>query len=69
MKLRGKVIKTFNDKDTKKVYTPKDDYKDADVFEADRPRYEELYYKGYVEKGELVEDNNRLQIKEFKRDN
>ena len=67
MKLTGKVLKPFNDsKDNFKEYTPKDDYKDADVFTAERERYEDLYRKGYVEKGKLVEDKKSFKFEENK---
>lgn len=56
MKLQGKVLKSFNDKETGKLYTPKDEYKEADLFVADKPRYEKLYSLGYVEKGKLYEE-------------
>ena len=66
MKLKGKVLKRFNDKNTNILYEPKTDYKDADIYEAEKQRYEELFYKGYVEKGELVENNNRFKTEKLK---
>lgn len=60
MKLQGKVLKAFNDKNTGKLYRPKDEYKDADVFEADENRYLELFHWGYVEKGKVVDKKDNL---------
>lgn len=55
MKLRGKVLKAFNDgKDNNKRYSPADEYKEADIFEADKDRYIDLEKKGFVGKGEKV---------------
>jgi hypothetical protein len=55
MKLRGEVLKAFNDiKDHQKRYAPADDYKEADIFEADIERYRELEIQKYVGKGEKV---------------
>lgn len=55
MKLKGEVLKAFNDsKDNFKRYTPADEYKEADIFEADVERYSDLERKGYVGKGEKV---------------
>ena len=57
MKLMGEVLKPFNDgQDGFKVYTPKDEYKDADIFVAERERYEDLERRGYVGKGKKVEE-------------
>ena len=55
MKLKGKVLKAFNDsKDNNKRYSPADEYKEADIFEADKDRYTDLEKKGFVGKGEKV---------------
>ncbi len=55
MKLRGEVLKAFNDiKDNQKRYAPADKYKEADIFEADIERYRELEIQKYVGKGEKV---------------
>lgn len=55
MKLRGEVLKAFNDsKDNFKRYTPADEYKEADIFEADKDRYTDLERKGFVGKGEKI---------------
>lgn len=55
MKLRGEVIKAFNDiQDNQKRYAPADDYKEADIFEADVERYTDLERKRFVGKGEKV---------------
>lgn len=63
MKLQGKVLKNFNDKKTGKTYKAKDDYKEADLYVADRERYEELYNKGFVEKGKIYQDTSVLNTK------
>ena len=48
--------KAFNDiKDNYKLYTPKNKYKDADIFTADEERYEELRIKGFVGEGKETE--------------
>jgi hypothetical protein len=55
MKLRGEVLKAFNDiKDNQKRYAPADDYKEADIFEADVDRYTDLQRRKFVGKGEKV---------------
>lgn len=53
MKLQGKVLKSFRDKETGKVYSPQDEYKEADIYVAERSRYQILERKGFVEKGSL----------------
>ena len=73
MKLRGKVLQKFEDKETGKIYAPKgykeiEEYTDKeyvypDIYVAEKKRYEELEKKGYVGKGELVEDN-KFRIEE-----
>ena len=56
MKISGEVLKAFNDiKDNYKLYTPKNKYKDADIFTADEERYEELRIKGFVGEGNKTE--------------
>lgn len=56
MKISGEVLKAFNDiKDNYKLYTPKNKYKDADIFTADEERYEELRIKGFVGEGKKTE--------------
>ena len=55
MRLKGEVLKPFNDiKDNYKRYTPADEYKEADIFEADVERYTDLERKRFVGKGEKV---------------
>lgn len=66
MKLEGKVLKRFKDKNTGKIYAPKgtvdiEEYTNKQkfynsIFSADKERYEELEKQGYVSKGKLVED-------------
>ena len=73
MKLRGKVLKKFEDKETGKKYAPTgysetEEYTDKeyvypDIYVAEKKRYEELEKKGYVGKGELVEEK-RFRIEE-----
>ena len=56
MKISGEVLKAFNDvKDNYKLYTPKNKYKDADIFTADEERYEDLRIKGFVGEGKKIE--------------
>lgn len=65
MKLTGKVLKPFNDgQDNFKVYTPADEYKDADTFTAEKERYMELFNKGFVEKGKPVKNYKIEEKKE-----
>lgn len=53
--LEGKVIKDFNDtKNNLKKYTA-----GKDIFKADDKRYNELYNKGYVEKGKKVKADTK----------
>ena len=49
-KIKTKVKNNFNDKKTNITYE-----KDEDII-LDRARYEELLSKGFVEKGEILED-------------
>lgn len=66
MKLTGKVLKAFSDKkDNFKVYTPADEFKDADIFTAEKERYMELFNKGFVEKGK-PEKNYKIKEEEKK---
>lgn len=61
-KMSGKVKVDFNDsKDNNKFYKAGED-----VFTANRDRYEELYYKGYVEEGKEVKDYLQTDKKEKK---
>lgn len=63
-KMSGKVIKDFNDsKDNNKFYKANED-----TYVADRIRYEELYYKGFVEEGKEVKDYLQTDKKEKKED-
>lgn len=56
MKISGEVLKAFHDvKDNYKLYTPKNKYKDADIFTADEERYEDLKIKGFVGEGKETE--------------
>lgn len=56
MKLQGEVLVAFNDtQDNYKRYTPKDKYKDADIFVAEKERYEDLRIKGFVGEGKKTE--------------
>ena len=61
-KMSGQVKEDFNDsKDNNKFYKAGED-----VFTANRDRYEELYYKGYVEEGKEVKDYLQTDKKEKK---
>ncbi len=63
MKISGEVLKAFNDvKDNYKLYTPKNKYKDADIFTADEERYEELRIKGFVGEGKKTEKAKKEDI-------
>ena len=63
-KMSGNVKKDFNDsKDNNKFYKAGED-----IFTADRDRYEELYYKGFLEEGKEVKDYLRVDKKEKKED-
>lgn len=63
-KMSGKVKVNFNDsKDNMKFYKAGED-----IFTADRARYEELYYKGYLEEGKEVKDYLQAEKKEKKED-
>ena len=58
-KMSGKVKVNFNDsKDNMKFYKAGED-----IFTSDRARYEELYYKGYLEEGKEVKDEKKVIIK------
>ena len=62
--MSGKVKVNFNDsKDNMKFYKAGED-----IFTADRARYEELYYKGYLEEGKEVKDYLQADKKEKKED-
>lgn len=64
MKLQGEVLIAFNDiQDNYKRYTPKDEYKEADIYVADKDRYEELRIKGFVGKGKKVEEKAKKEEK------
>ena len=54
-KVKTKVKNNFNDKKTNITYE-----KDEDII-LDRARYEELLSKGFVEKGEILEDKPLLK--------
>ena len=63
-KMSGKVLVSFNDgQDNNKFYRANED-----VYTANRDRYEELYYKGYVEEGKEVKDYLQTDKKEKKED-
>lgn len=56
MKLKGKVLKDFYDKNEQKIYN-KDD-----IYKSETERYEYLYKLGFIEKGvEEVKNGNSLQ--------
>ena len=58
-KMSGKVKVNFNDsKDNMKFYKAGED-----IFTSDRARYEELYYKGFLEEGKEVKDEKKVIIK------
>ena len=60
MKISGEVLKAFNDiKDNYKLYTPKNKYKDADIFTADEERYEDLRIQGDVGEGKKTEKTKK----------
>ena len=64
-KVETEVIKNFNDtKDNNKPYEV------GEPIVLDRARYEELFAKGFVEKGEILEDKPlfKKEIKEDKED-
>lgn len=57
-KVKTKVLKGFNDsKDNFKTYE-----KDDDII-LDRARYEELFAKGFVEEGKIVEERPKVSYK------
>lgn len=58
-KMSGKVKVSFNDgQDNNKFYKANED-----IFTADRARYEELYYKGFLEEGKEAKDEKKVIIK------
>ena len=70
-KMSGKVKVNFNDsKDNMKFYKAGEDTFTADRarYEELYSRYEELYYKGYVEEGKEVKDYLQTDKKEKKED-
>lgn len=70
MKLTGDVLKPFNDtQDNLKSYKPKDEYTPADKYTAEKERYEDLYRKGYVTKGKVVEEKEKVGMLQKKLDN
>ena len=64
-KVRTKVAQNFND-DTVK---PRVLYEQGEPITLDRDRYEELLSKGYVEKGEEIKEEKKIEIKEKKEKN
>ena len=54
-KVKTKVKNNFNDKKTNITYE-----KDEDII-LDRARYEELFAKGFVEEGKILEDKPLLK--------
>ena len=63
-KMSGKVKVDFNDsKDNNKFYKAGED-----VFTANRDRYEELYYKGYLEEGKEVKEEKKFEFKNIKKE-
>ena len=63
-KMSGKVIKDFNDsKDGNKFYKANED-----TYIADRIRYEELYYKGFVEQGKEVKEEKKFDFRSLKKE-
>ena len=68
MKLQGKVLKNFRDKESGKLYEAQDEYKEADVFVAEKTRYQLLEKKGFVEKGSLYTKETK-ESKEKKEEN
>lgn len=67
MKLQGEVLIAFNDiQDNYKRYAPKDEYKEADIYVAEKDRYEELRLKGFLAKGKKVEEKKKVEKEEDK---
>ena len=56
-KVKTKVKNNFNDTKTNITYE-----KDEDII-LDRARYEELFAKGFVEKGKIVEERSKVSYK------
>ena len=56
-KVKTKVKNNFNDTKTNITYE-----KDEDII-LDRARYEELFAKGFVEKGKIVEEKPKVSYK------
>ena len=57
-KVETKVIKNFNDtKDNNKLYEV------GEPIVLDRARYEELFAKGFVEKGNIIEERPKVSFK------
>ena len=57
-RVETKVIKNFNDtKDNNKLYEV------GEPIVLDRARYEELFAKGFVEKGNIIEERPKVSYK------
>ena len=57
-KVETKVIKNFNDtKDNNKLYEV------GESIVLDRDRYEQLFAKGFVEKGNIIEERQQVSYK------
>lgn len=57
-KVETKVIKNFNDtKDNNKLYEI------GESIVLDRARYEQLFAKGFVEKGNIIEERQQVSYK------
>ena len=57
-KVETKVVKNFNDtKDNNKPYEV------GEPIVLDRARYEELFSKGFVEEGKIVEEKSKVSYK------
>lgn len=56
-KVKTKVKNNFNDTKTNITYE-----KDEDII-LDRARYEELFAKGFVEEGKIVEERSKVSYK------
>lgn len=61
-KVKTTVIKNFNDSKTGISYE-----KDEPIT-LDRARYEELLFKGFVNKGEEVKEEKKTEVKEEKKE-
>lgn len=57
-KIKTKVIKPFNDKETKTAY------EENDEITLERARYEELLSKGFVAEGEEVKEDTKKKKEE-----